>query len=415
MQHKGRDNTKPLSRFYTKWFTFYTKVFRGNIWYTKEGISYIFRRHGVESLYLCTGFNSCISIMKHKHDDTIIRLIIDDRYRLLRHAMVVLGILTMISFTNEIQGSREDRYFRLLCVSVFLILMCYVNMNVLVPRFFFKGSYILYLALLLILVVAGRMVMSRVLRRFDVAAHLDTMQNSKDKLGIYEGTIILIAVVLVTTMVKLFQRWMRDNERMAELRNLTLTMELNELRNQINPHFLFNMLNGIKALIRKDPEKANLVIMKLSEFLRYQLYENNNERTLLRSEINFLSNFLALEKLRRDHLSINISSETPPRIINWVSLPPNLFTTFLENAVKHSVDISGAESYINVGIEVKEDKLYFSCTNSKDPEFKPSDKRNSGLGLANIKRRLELLYGDSYNLETSSTEKEYNIKLTIPI
>ncbi|SHN19731.1 sensor histidine kinase [Chitinophaga sp. CF418] len=352
--------------------------------------------------------------MKHKHDDTIIRLIIDDRYRLLRHAMVVFGILAMISFTNEIRGSLTDKYPRLIYVSVFLIIMCYVNMNVLVPRFFFKGRYVLYLALLLLVVLIGRTAMSYLLSWYD-GIPMTARRNNGDKLGIYEGTIILIAVVLVTTMIKLFQRWMRDNERMAELRNLTLTMELNELRNQINPHFLFNMLNGIKALIRKDPEKATLVIMKLSEFLRYQLYENNTEKTLLRSEINFLSNFLSLEKLRRDNLSINICSETPPRILNWVSLPPNLFTTFLENAVKHSVDISGAESYINVAIEIKEDKLYFSCTNSKDPEFKASDKRNSGLGLANIKRRLELLYGDSYNLEITAEDKEHNVKLTIPI
>lgn len=353
--------------------------------------------------------------MKHRHDDTIIRLIIDDRYRLLRHAMVVLGILTMISFTNEIQGSREDRYFRLICVSVFLILMCYVNMNVLVPQFFFRGRYILYLVLLLTVVIVGRMAMSRLLRYFDAASHLDAMQNSKDKLGIYEGTLILVSVVLVTTMVKLFQRWMRDNERMAELSNLTLTMELNELKNQINPHFLFNMLNGIKALIRKDPEKATFVIMKLSEFLRYQLYENNAEKTLLKSEINFLSNFLALEKLRRDNLSIDICSDTPSRILNWVSLPPNLFTTFLENAVKHSVDISGRESYICVNVEIKDDRLHFSCTNSKDPEYRPSDGRNSGLGLANIKRRLELLYRDNYNLEIAATDKEHTVKLTIPI
>lgn len=352
--------------------------------------------------------------MKHKHDDTIIRLIIDDRYRLLRHAMVVFGILGMLSFTNEIRGALTDKYPRLIYISAFLIIMCYVNMNVLVPRFFFKERYMLYLALLLLVVLIGRTAMSYLLNMHD-GISMNALRSSNDKLGIYEGTIILIAVVLVTTMIKLFQRWMRDNESMAELRNLTLTMELNELRNQINPHFLFNMLNGIKALIRKDPEKATLVIMKLSEFLRYQLYENNTEKTSLRSEINFLSNFLSLEKLRRDNLSINIHSGTPPRIINWVSLPPNLFTTFLENAVKHSVNINGAESYINVGIEVRGDKVYFSCTNSKDPEFKPSDKRNSGLGLANIKRRLELLYGDHYNLEVTSSEKEHSIKLTIPL
>ena len=346
----------------------------------------------------------------------IIRLIVDDRYRLLRHTMMVLGILVIISFSNAVtEYAGVYRYIRLLCVCGALITMSYVNMNVLVPRFFFKGLYVLYLVFLLLLVVICRGIMSYWLNIFSILdrATVDRYLNN-DKLGSYEGTIILLAVVLVTTMIKLFQRWMRDNERMAELRNITLTMELNELRNQINPHFLFNMLNGIKALVRSDPEKATMVIMKLSEFLRYQLYENNSEKTLLRSEINFLSNFLALERLRRDNLSIDISSPTAPRILNGVSLPPNLFTTFLENAVKHSVDISGAESYIRVTIAVKEDKIYFTCVNSIDPEYRPSDGKNSGLGLTNIKRRLELLYGDNYDLQITAAVKEYCTKLTIP-
>jgi LytS/YehU family sensor histidine kinase len=231
----------------------------------------------------------------------------------------------------------------------------------------------------------------------------------------YEGTIILAPIILVTTMIKLFQRWTRDNERIAELKNITLTMELNELRNQINPHFLFNMLNGIKALVRRDPEKATIVILKLSEFLRYQLYENNDEKILLRSEINFLTNFLDLEKLRRDNLSTDISSQTTPRILNSVFLPPNLFTTFVENAVKHSVTISGAESYIRIKIEINEGKLFFHCVNSRDSDYRPSSEKHSGLGLANIKRRLELLYADNYVLEIMPTENEHTIKLTVPI
>lgn len=216
-------------------------------------------------------------------------------------------------------------------------------------------------------------------------------------------------------MIKLFQRWTRDNERIAELRNITLTMELNELRSQINPHFLFNMLNGIKALVRSNPEKATVVIMKLSEFLRYQLYENNEETTLLRSEIKFLSNFLNLEMLRRDNLSININIKIEPLQLNNISLPPSLFTVFVENAVKHSVNIRGLESCIKIELEVNGEMLCFSCINSKDPEYMLPDKKNSGLGLSNIKRRLQLLYGSHYNLEINSTETDYSIKLTTPI
>lgn len=159
-------------------------------------------------------------------------------------------------------------------------------------------------------------------------------------------------------------------------------MELNELKNQINPHFLFNMLNGIKALVRTDPEKATLVIMKFSEFLRYQIYEYNEEKTLLRSEITFLSNFLSLEMLRRDHLSVEINAPEPLGILNGIYIPPNIFTTFVENAVKHSVSISDSDSYIRLKIAVIEDQLHFLCVNSKDPDYISSDLKNSGFRVA---------------------------------
>jgi sensor histidine kinase YesM len=357
-------------------------------------------------------------------DTKVIRLIVDDRYRLLRHVMLSLGLLVIISFSNRLSVFYSNRlseypslykYYRLFCVYIALMSMFYINMYILIPRFFFKGRYILYLLVLLILVIVCLALISNLLTYFASERLVPRQYQTYNERSYYEGTIILAPIILVTTMIKLFQRWTRDNERIAELKNITLTMELSELRNQINPHFLFNMLNGIKALVRRDPEKATIVILKLSEFLRYQLYENNDEKILLRSEINFLTNFLDLEKLRRDNLSTDISSQTTPRTLNSVFLPPNLFTTFVENAVKHSVTISGAESYIRITIEINEGKLYFSCVNSKDPDYRPSSEKHSGLGLANIKRRLDLLYADNYVLEITSTENEYTIKLTIPI
>ena len=359
--------------------------------------------------------------MKHERlevkDTKIIRLIVDDQYKLLRHILLSLGILAIIFYSNWLsEFSGAYKYYRLFCVYIILITMFYINMNVLVPRFFFRGRYILYLALLLLLVVICIAGMSVLLKTYLIPkGYAVPINKPLAYQGLYDGTIVLIPIILVTTMTKLFQRWMRDNERIGELKNMTLRMELNELRNQINPHFLFNMLNGIKALVRKDPEKATTVIMKLSELLRYQLYENNDEKILLRSEINFLSNFLDLEKLRRDNLSTDICCPPMSQSLNSVFLPPNLFTTFVENAVKHSVNISGAESWIRIKIAINEDKLYFSCVNSKDSHYRPSIEKNSGLGLANIKRRLELLYDDNYNLEITSAENEHTIHLTIPL
>src|SRR5690606_17110629 len=135
----------------------------------------------------------------------------------------------------------------------------------------------------------------------------------------------------------------------------------------------------------------------------------------LTSEIHFLSNFINLEKIRREDLFVNLDTTTDKRTLNNVFIPPNLFTTFVENAIKHSVDISGEKSYINISIEVENKKLHFVCSNSKNPDYPMSDKNYSGLGLANIKRRLELLYNDNYNLDISSTEKEYIVNLIIPV
>lgn len=236
-----------------------------------------------------------------------------------------------------------------------------------------------------------------------------------EKGGIYEGALMCIPIIMTTTTVKLLQKWIKDNQRINELSNLTMQMELNELRNQINPHFLFNMLNNVKALIRTDPAKASVVIVKLSEFLRYQLYENSAEKTLLTSEIDFLSNFLNLEKIRRENFTFDIQTKAENRTINTTFIPPNLFTTFVENAVKHSVDINSKESYVKINITIEGHNLYFECINSRDPGYLISDKKNSGLGLANITRRLELLYNDSFDLKITSEPKEYTVHLKIPV
>lgn len=346
-------------------------------------------------------------------DTKVISLIVDDRYRWIRHVILLTGIFVMIFFTSWLTDySGAYRYYRLLCICGALLPMFYINLYVLVPRFFFKGKYIIYFLFLLLLVVIGFTSMSGLMSIYFAPAEV---VSSKHDVGAYEAVIILVPIILITTMVKLFQRWTRDNERIAALKNITLSMELNELRNQINPHFLFNMLNGIKALVRSNPEKATAVIMKLSEFLRYQLYENNEEKTLLKSEIKFLSNFLSLEMLRRDNFMVSVNTNIEPRQLSSISLPPNLFTVFVENAVKHSVNIQGLASYIKIELTVDEGRLCFSCTNSKDPAYTLPDKKNSGLGLANIKRRLQLIYGDSYSLEISPAKTEYHIKLTTPI
>lgn len=347
----------------------------------------------------------------------LLQLMVDDRYRLLRHTILLLASLSVIFFSNwQTEYHGADKYYRVLSVYGLLIIMCYINMLILVPLFFFKGKYLLYLILLSVLAVLCQYSMDTVLHEYlSPLKAVNPPAGQADNRGAYEGFIMVASIIMLTTMIKLFQRWTRDNGRIAELQNIALRTELNELKNQISPHFLFNMLNGIKALVRTDPEKATLIIMKLSEFLRYQIYENNEEKTFLKSEITFLSNFLNLEMIRRDNLTVEIQIPEIPGQLNSFFVPPNLFTTFVENAVKHSVDIDGGKSYVIISFELVAGQLQFSCLNSKDPHFVAADKKNSGTGLNNIKRRLTLLYDQDYSLAIRSTEHQFEVTLKLPL
>ncbi|WP_294273714.1 histidine kinase [uncultured Chryseobacterium sp.] len=202
---------------------------------------------------------------------------------------------------------------------------------------------------------------------------------------------------------------------MSELKNLTMTLELNELKNQITPHFLFNMLNNIKALIRNNPSKATDIIVRLSDLLRYQLYESSNEKVRLPSEIKFITNFLSLEKIRRDHFEFTIQTNNSLSDLQMVEIPPNLFMPFVENAVKHSADIMENESNISIMFSITEKEIYFSCINSVS-EAEVIQNLYGGLGLKNITRRLQLLYdNDNYTLDILPSPNQYAVNLKIPI
>ncbi|NML71331.1 histidine kinase [Chryseobacterium sp. RP-3-3] len=346
----------------------------------------------------------------------VIDFLVEDRFRVCRHVLFLIFFFSLLysaRFWHWYSGIHQ--YYVLLFVYTVLITMVYINIYVLVPRFFFKTRYITYLVLLVMMGVVGLNIIGFSLRLFFEDFRVENIRKEGNRGSIYEGVLMCVPIILTTTTVKLLQKWINDSKRITELNNLTLQMELNELRNQINPHFLFNMLNNVKALTRTDPEKASAVIVKLSEFLRYQLYENGEEKTLLVLEIDFLSNFLNLEKIRRDNFSFDIHAETGDRNVKSTFIPPNLFTTFVENAVKHSVDISSTESYVKIDIEVDNKMLYFTCTNSMNPSLAVSNSKYGGLGLANIKRRLELLYGKAFELNITSGEKEYTVNLKIPV
>jgi|WetSurMetagenome_2_1015567.scaffolds.fasta_scaffold15119_3 two-component system, LytTR family, sensor kinase len=187
--------------------------------------------------------------------------------------------------------------------------------------------------------------------------------------------------------------------------------ELALLRSQINPHFLFNTLNNIHSFIRREPDKASFGIIKLSDIMRYMLYKSDTEKVLLENEIEYINNYIELQKLRTsdtNFVKFNITGN-----YQGVWVPPLLFVPFVENAFKHGKK-RGVSPGITINLSVLNNKIDFSITNYIKEE-KNVDNTKGGFGLKNIKRRLELLFGDKYELETSVEENKFIVKLKITL
>ncbi len=351
-------------------------------------------------------------------DNGFVDFLVEKKYRLYRHLLIWV-YLVLIFYDNGMQPEFDGNYnlyIRIVWVAYFLI-MVYFNMYVLVRFLLFRGKYISYLIALTSTIVITYLLIKEVHAiYFEPHRILPKPYKTTIFREILSATNLLTMVVFSSTAIKLFQQWKTDANRIAELEKTTLQMELKELKNQINPHFLFNMLNNVNVLVTKDPAKASLIIMKLSDFLRYQLYENNAASVQLSSEIQFLNDFMELEKIRRDdftfQLTVNDESYNKDDF-KAVSLPPSLFIVFIENAIKYSIDPDNP-SFVHAGFTITNNSLHFKCVNSKARE-PIAFSGSGGLGLININRRLELLYAGNFTCSVKDTQYEYEVNLTLPI
>lgn len=214
----------------------------------------------------------------------------------------------------------------------------------------------------------------------------------------------LYAIVLLLS-VDWFNRYRHEKE----LEELNKTTELALLRSQINPHFLFNTLNNINSFSTRDPEKTSFAIIKLSDIMRYMLYDAANENVRLEQEIEYINNFIALQKLRykeNDFVKLSVSGETESII-----MPPMIFLPFIENAFKHGTNtvVNG----ISIDIIASKDQLVFKCKNRIKKKNETERSAPGGLGIKNIKRRLDLLYPNRHKLTISNDNNEYFVELIV--
>ena len=222
----------------------------------------------------------------------------------------------------------------------------------------------------------------------------------------------LFSQVLMIFLAVGLRHVMRTNERemqFEEERRKTAEAELTWLKHQLNPHFLFNTLNNISSLTQIDPDKAQESIGQLSDLLRYALYDSEAEKVQLSSEIEFMDNYIDLMALRCNEMTkVEKNLEAPSQP---VEVAPLLFISLVENAFKHGVN-ARYPSFVKVAMRMDGDDLVFTCDNSLF-EKQGTDRIGSGIGLENMKRRLELLYPGRYTYEQNATDDTYHVKVTL--
>lgn len=228
------------------------------------------------------------------------------------------------------------------------------------------------------------------------------------------SVIVLVLMFMANLGSKAYFKSKEDRKRMDLLERQNLSSQLEYLRLQISPHFFMNTLNNIHALIDINPAKAQETIVELSKIMRFVLYEGNNQYVPLTRELDFIANYMKLMKLRyTDNVRINL--QLPHRIPDS-QIPPLLLTTFIENAFKHGVSYR-RETFIQVNISIDDDTLLFTCSNTRNQATShrmPADS-GGGMGLTNVRKRLDLLYPDTYRLEIHEQSDTYTVLLTIPL
>lgn len=211
--------------------------------------------------------------------------------------------------------------------------------------------------------------------------------------------------------VKLYFRSQEDAKVLTQIEKHALERQLQYLKYQVNPHFFMNTLNNIHALVDIDPERAKTSIVELSKLMRYVLYEGNNKLTSLSREVQFLRNYVQLMSMRyTGNVSISLDA---PEVLPDLSLPPLLLVIFVENAFKHGISYR-TKSFVEISLQPHGDRLMFSCRNSR-PEIKHDENMKGGVGLSNVRRRLDLLFPADYTLDIKETEDIYTVKLEIPL
>lgn len=289
-----------------------------------------------------------------------------------------------------------------------LALMVYVTNYLLIPKLLYKKKYVLFGVLYVFTIFVFSIIKMYIEIDLMQLSHINIW--SRFKVRVYDNVIPHFLLVSTGAAFKLLMDYAKAQRRLGEMAKEKAETELNFLKSQINPHFLFNSLNSIYFLIDKKNTDARQTLLQFSDMLRYQLYDCSAGVIAIEKEVRFLEDYIRLQQLRKDQqyeVAVNVGQD-----VKGFSITPLLLVPLVENAFKHISHHQEAKNFVHVELKRMNGTFSFIVENSKDDHQRITEPAG-GIGLTNVKRRLELLYPGKHELSIDNSETKFKVSLNI--
>ncbi|MFZ6666105.1 sensor histidine kinase [Peijinzhouia sedimentorum] len=327
-----------------------------------------------------------------------IEILNDPRAHIILHLIGWFFLFLILLFTSS-ANHFSDAFASAAFLTLLLSMVVYINHGKLVPRFFSKNRYIIWALSYTISCILAALLFMGLLEVFDV-----DVRNSRH-FGIHLAFFVILSFLMLIGkfILEYFMNYVQWENKATQLDS-----EVKLLRAQVNPHFLFNSLNSIYSLALEKDDRAPEITMKLSQIMRYMVDRAHEDKILLKEEVNYLRDYLDLEKLRtgdKAEISFEVNGETDFKMVE-----PLLLIPFVENAFKHGINTLKSGGVVRINLECKAKQITFTCINNFNSSIK---KESTGTGINNVRKRLERLYPGRYDLFINKEDAQFKVVLNL--
>lgn len=323
---------------------------------------------------------------------------------------ILFWSLSFLILINILKVSAEIKQIDLIYTAIFhfpILIIVYFNLQVLFPYFWERGKYFFYGILVLVAIA------------LDAGFYIILFDNWIDHIfsgyyfiayySFFDISLYFVIYLFLTSLFRLARGWFR----LQEIENEKTLAELKALKSQINPHFLFNSLNSIYSLSRRNSPQAPEKIIQLSDLMRHIIYDSDAEFIPLEKELEMIRNYIELQNLRtseKEKINLNVIGDTGKG-----KIAPLIFLPFVENSFKHGLKSGAQNAFVNIKVEVSGNVLNFEIENSKGLVSEINDTKYKGIGIENVKKRLELIYPGFYQLKIMDGAKVFRVLLQLQL